>query len=220
MVNMEDEKVMTRILTLDDLNDIMKVENETWIPPMRATREKIEDRINNGHRYFGYIINDALAGMVAWSYQNIRSLEEFPKDFSSFSSGKSTLEGSNSAFIYNVGVAKNFQGKGVGTKMVKAALDYIKRDGVNEVYLDGRCPSYNGSTQFSEEKVAQSAEFKKSIDICVKENRVPIVNEVCHDPTLRFYNNLNFQPVLLTSSGFITADQASGGYRVIMYTKV
>lgn len=220
MMHMESEKVMTRILTLDDLDDIMKVENETWIPTMRASREKIEDRIKNGHRYFGYIINEDLAGMVAWSYQRIRSLQEFPKDFSSFSSGKSILGGSNAAFIYNVGVAKKFQGQGFGTKMVKAAIGYIKGEGINEVFLDGRCPSYNGSMQYKEEHVPQSPEFKKSIDLCVKENRVPRVDEIRHDPTLRFYNNNGFQPVLLTSSGFITADQASGGYRVIMYTKM
>ena len=211
--------VITRYLTTNDLDRMVEVENNTWIPPLRASREKIRSRLEDGHRILGYEVGGKLAGMAAWSYQKINSMGEFPNDFSSFSSGKSLLDSSSAAFIYNVGVAKQFQNQGIGKKMVQEALRKIRADGITEVYLDGRCPSYNGSKSFAEEDVEQQSEFKKRIDECMKENKTPTVEDVRFDPTLRFYNNIGFEPVLL-SANFFSADKPSGGYRVIMYIKL
>ena len=209
---------MVRYLNLDDIDEIVKVENETWIPPMQAPRERIENRIKNGHRYLGYEIDGDMAGIVAWSYQYIKSLNELPKDFSLFSSGESILEKSNVAFIYNVGVAKKFRGQGVGTKVVREALNKIKEDGVTQVYLDGRCPSYNGSTEYEQEHIEQQTEFKKRIDKCIRENKTPTIDDIEYDPVLRFYKKLGFKPVHLISN-FIPQDSPSGGNRIIMYIK-
>jgi len=208
-----------KYLTTDDLDKMVEAENSTWIPPLRASRRKIGSRLEDGHRILGYEVDGKLAGMAAWSYQKINSMSELPKDFSSFSSGKSVLDGSNAAFIYNVGVSREFQNQGIGKRIVKEALMKIREDGITEVYLDGRCPSYNGSKRFPEEDVDPQPEFKKRIDECMRENKTPTVEDVRFDPTLKFYNKIGFVPVHLSPS-FLSADVPSGGYRVIMYMKL
>ncbi len=210
---------IARYLTLNDLDRIVQIENDTWIPPLRASREKIKYRLENGHRYLGYDVNGILTAMVGWSYQFIRSPQELPADFATFSSGKSVLEESNVAFIYNVGVGRQFRKQGIGSKVVQEAFKKIFEDGVKEIYLDGRCSSYNGSTEYPDiEYVEQQSEYKKRIDACMKEDKVPTVDDVMFDPTLRFYARLGFTPVRL-SANFLSADKPSGGFRVIMYKK-
>ena len=214
------DTVVARYLTASDIDEMVKVENETWIPLIRAPKERMLYRLENGHRYFGYVINGELAGMVGLSYQHIKSPEDFPSDFSTFSSGKSELDRESVAYIYNVGVAKKFQKQGVGKKMVQETFQKIREDGVKEIYLDGRCPSYNGSKDFPEiEFVDQQLEFKRRIDECVRENKVPTPEDVMFDPTLRFYSKLGFVPIKL-SANFLTADKAAGGFRVIMYQRL
>lgn len=230
-MNLEDKmKRITRILGLKELNGIVKVEQETWITPMQASRELIEKRIKLGHQILGYEINNELAGIVSWCYKktntanlgNISDPDRIPggfEDFVNFSSGKSTLENANSAFIYNVGVANKYRGQGIGTEAVKAALMEIKKNGIKHVFLDGRCPSYNGSKKFPQEQVEPNPEFKKRIDECIEKERLPSVEVMKLDPTLRFYYKLNFRPFKLIAK-FYKADIPTGGNRLIVYQEL
>lgn len=220
----------TRLLGLKDLNEMVKVEQEAWIPPAQAPRELIEERLKLGHQTMGYEVDGKLVGMVSWCYKriNIADLNNIPnsgekldwfKDFVDFSRGKSILENANSAFIYSTGVSHKYRGHGIGTRIMEAVLAEIKRNGIKHILLDGRCPSYNGSKEYPQEQVEQVPEFKKAIDDCNRTGELPSVEVMKLDFTLRFYYKLGFKPFKLIPK-FYKRDIPTGGNRLIVYQEV
>ena len=220
----------TRLLGLEDLDEMVRVEQEAWIPPAQAPRELIETRVKLGHQIMGYEIDRRLVGMVSWCYKriNVVDLEVIPKlgwrlswfeDFVNFSKGRSILENANSAFIYSTGVSYKHRGGGIGTRLMQAVLTEIKKNGIKHVLLDGRCPSYNGSTEYPQEQVEQVPEFKRAIDRCNKTGELPSVEVMRLDFTLRFYNKLGFKPFKLLPNFYI-GDIPTGGNRLIVYQEL
>lgn len=219
----------TRLLVLEDLDEMVRVEQEAWIPLAQAPRELIEKRLKLGHQIMGYEIDKKLVGMVSWCYKKINAanleisdLDETPdwfKDFVNFSRGRSVLENANSAFIYSTGVSHKYRGLRIGTRIMEAVLAEIKKNRIEHVFLDGRCPSYNGSKDYPQEQVEQVLEFKKAIDECNRKGKLPSVEVMKLDFTLRFYYNLGFRPFKLIPN-FYKEDIPTGGNRLVVYQKV
>ncbi len=209
-----------RILSTFDLDKIEEAENNTWVTHMQAPKEKIRTRIENQHQIMGYMVDGNIGALVCWCYRPEKlSQEGMSKDFGLFSSGACTPEQAGAAYIYNVGVPLNFRRQHLGTKSVRAAFEMMKSQGVTDVFLDGRCPSYNGSSGDPKEYIEQSPDFKKRVDECIEKGELPTVDDMMLDPTLRFYAKLGFKPYVLLPN-FYPEDHASGGNRLIVYQKL
>tara|TARA_Y100000310_G_scaffold298060_1_gene331631 strand:- start:146 stop:820 length:675 start_codon:yes stop_codon:yes gene_type:complete len=220
----------SRLLGLEDLDEMVRVEQEAWIPLAQASRELIETRVRLGHQIMGWEIDRRLVGMVSWCYKkiNVADLAVIPKpdeklswfeDFVNFSKGKSVLENANSAFIYSTGVSHKQRGSGIGTRLMQDVLEEIKRNGIKHVLLDGRCPSYNGGSEYPQEQVKQVPEFKRAIDECNRTGELPSVEDMKLDFTLRFYDKLGFKPFKLLPH-FYENDIPTGGNRLIVYQEL
>ena len=202
-----------------DIDKICALEKEVWIPELQASRETILTRFNNGHKMLAIKERDKLLGMVGWCYSRFSIQDpprDFPRKFSEFSACKSCSKtDAQSAFIYNVGVKLVRREKGVGSSLLQWAFEKIGKDGINQVFLDSRMPSYNGSEEYPHETVQQDLEFKDAIDRYFATNQFPDNRVFFRDKAIRFYMKNGLTPWLI-SKDFIQ-DEPSGNMRVICY---
>ncbi|MDY7037492.1 MAG: GNAT family N-acetyltransferase [Thermodesulfobacteriota bacterium] len=202
-----------------DIDKIYALEKETWIPELQASRETILTRLRSGHKILAINEYDGLWGVIGWCYSRFSihdPVNNFPKKFTEFSTRKSCSEKSaQSAFIYNVGVKPGRRGKGVGSLLLQWAFEKIKEDGIHQIFLDSRLPSYNGSQQTHHEKVDQNQEFRKAIDRYFTGNQFPDDRVFMLDSRVRFYMKNDLKPWLILKD-FIQ-DKPSGNIRVICY---
>jgi GNAT superfamily N-acetyltransferase len=207
------------ILCSPDIEKIMNLENETWVPALRATRETILSRLAMNHHILAIHQNNALLGMVGWSYSSF-SYEDspalFPKNFQEFSFSQSVdPSAAYSAFIYNVGVKPSARKKGIGSLLLSNTLEKIKGDGISQVFLDSRMPSYYGSYSSGNELIMISYRFQHCVDEYFITHKMPFKHELALDETVRFYFENGFEPWFMRK-GFIQ-DEASGNIRLICH---
>jgi glyoxylase-like metal-dependent hydrolase (beta-lactamase superfamily II)/ribosomal protein S18 acetylase RimI-like enzyme len=201
------------------IDEIYQLEKQTWIPDLQASRESILQRLHHGHKILGLKKNRELMGMIAWRYSKfsiLDGIENFPKLFSDFSI-EASYTGSDvqSAFIYNVGVRAGFRQGGIGSRLLQGVFEKIRDDGVKQVFLDSRIPSYNGSLSGNRDKIRQSPKFKSAIDRYLTDGTFPTQEEFALDPRLRYYMQNGFKPLFILKD-FIQ-DLSSGNNRVICY---
>lgn len=207
------------MLHKSDIDKICDLEKEIWIPELQVTRQTILTRLLNGHKMLAIKERDKLSGIIGWCYSRFSiqdSPENFPRKFTEFSTHKScTKTEAQSAFIYNVGVKPKCREKGVGSLLLQGAFEKIREDGVYQVFLDSRMPSYNGSREYPHETVQQDVEFGHSIDRYFTANQFPDNTDFLRDKAIRFYMKNGLAPWLIVK-GFIQ-DEPSGNMRVICY---
>ena len=91
----------------------------------------------------------------------------------------------------------------------------MRDDGIHQVFVDSRMPSYHGSTRYHHESIPRNSEFRKAIDRYFSEHIFPQDHEFLLDPAIRFYMENGFRPYLIIKD-FIQ-DKPSGDIRVICY---
>jgi GNAT superfamily N-acetyltransferase len=202
-----------------DIDKIINLENETWVPALRATRETILSRLAMNHHVLAIHQNNTLLGMVGWSYSSF-SYEDspalFPKNFKEFSFSQSVdPSAAYSAFIYNVGVKPSARKKGIGSLLLSNILEKIKGDGISQVFLDSRMPSYHGSYSSENELIMINYRFQHCVDEYFITNKMPFKHELALDQTVRFYFENGFEPWFMRK-GYIK-DEASGDIRLICH---
>jgi hypothetical protein len=76
------------LLGRDDVREILRLEQDSWVDGLQANAEAIEDRLEKGHVMIGAWSGGRLMGMTSFSYtwfdpENVQSL---PRSFVGFSS--------------------------------------------------------------------------------------------------------------------------------------
>ena len=207
------------LLSESDFNIIYELEKETWIPELRASKETILKRLRLGHKMLALGNRANLAGMIAWRYDNFslkNGHEKFPQDFNKFSNQKSSLKSeAESAFIYNLGVKPLARKKGVGSALLQWAFEKIRSDGIKQVFVDSRIPSYQGSDHDEFEKFFPANEVANAINTYFSKGFFPEKKGLSVDPILHFYATNGFHPWLIKRD-FIH-DKSSGNMRIICY---
>jgi len=211
-----------RIIKLlkEDLELILDLEKNSWLPSAQANEKSILKRLDLGHTMLG-LKEDKLIGMVSFSYaqSSPNDYKNFPKTFNEFST-KKIGENYNSGFFYNLAIHPEKRGGKYASFLIKEAIAYARNEGCIHLFADGRCPSYNGSNNFKQEKVKQSLEFKKVIDRYVETNIFPEQKEFLNDFTLAFYHKLLGCKFLWIMPDFFPEDKPSGGFRVIFHKDI
>lgn len=220
--SIEFETAEAIMLTEADLDAICDLEKEIWIPELQASREVIQERLRHGHRLLSLKEGGGLAGMLGWCYSPF-SIDEgaggFPTSFRQFSNCKScNAETSRSAFIYNLGVKPSCRRKGTGSLLLQEAFEKMKKDGVSEVFIDSRLPSYNGSGKHTQENITPNIEFKNAIDNYFATGRLPEERIFLSDPAVSFYMKNGPSPWIILRD-FIQ-DEPSGNMRVICHLNI
>jgi hydroxyacylglutathione hydrolase len=207
------------MLTESDINLICELEKETWIPELRASKQTILKRLSLGHKMLALGTRDKLSGMVAWRYDSFSlkdSPDKFAPDFNEYANQKSLYKPeAKSAFIYNLGVRFSGREQGVGSALLQYAFETIRTDGINQVFVDSRIPSYQGSVHGGFEKFTPENEVTETVNKSLSQNFVPEKETLLIDPVLRFYTTNGFNPWLIKNQ-FIQ-DKSSGNIRIICY---
>ncbi|MCW4023046.1 MAG: GNAT family N-acetyltransferase [Candidatus Bathyarchaeota archaeon] len=207
------------MLTESEIDIICDLEKETWIPELRASKETILKRLSLGHKMLALGSRDKLSGMVAWRYDSFSlkdGPDKFPKDFTEYVNQKSLVEPeAKSAFIYNLGVRSSGRKQGVGSALLQYAFEKIRSEGIKQVFVDSRIPSYQGSDHWGFEKFIAENEVAKTVNRSLSQNFVSKKETLLVDPILRFYAANGFSPWLIKNE-FIQ-DKSSGNIRIICY---
>ena len=210
------------LLTESDIDLICELENEAWIPELRASKETILKRLQLGHKMLALGNDKNLLGMISWRY-DIFSIKDdpskFPNVFTEFSLKESTPKlKAKSAFIYNLGVRGSARKQGVGSSLLQWAFEIIRNDDIEQVFVDSRIPSYQGSNFGEFENVSPADEFAETVKSYLSKNDIPEKEDLLVDPILRFYTINGFRPWLIKNE-FIQ-DESSGNIRIICYINI
>jgi glyoxylase-like metal-dependent hydrolase (beta-lactamase superfamily II)/GNAT superfamily N-acetyltransferase len=206
-------------LSEPEINWICELEKEAWIPELRASKETIIKRIRSGHKMLALRNDNKLLGMISWRYDDFSIKEDpnkFPQNFDEFSLKKSVPKHkARSAFIYNLGVRASVRKQGVGSSLLQWAFETIRNDGIGQVFVDSRIPSYKGSNYGEFENVVPANEFAETINNYFSQRFISEKDKLLIDPILRFYITNGFRPWLIKNE-FIQ-DKSSGNIRIICY---
>jgi predicted acetyltransferase len=206
-------------LTESHINRICELEKEAWIPELRASKETILERLKSGHKMLALGNDNKLLGMISWRYDSFSIKDgsnNFPKDFNDYSLKKSVLKPeAKSAFIYNLGVRASARKQGVGSSLLQWVFESIRNDNIEQVFVDSRIPSYQGSNYGEFENVSPANEFAETINSYFSQNFISEKEKLLVDPILRFYITNGFRPWLIKNE-FIR-DKSSGNIRIICY---
>ncbi len=215
----ENKEKESKILSLgkNNIQEIIELENRSWIPGLQASEESILQRIENDHKILGIREGEKLVGKICFSYSFFSpdDKKKFPATFHEFSN-QPKIKDSNAAFVYNLDVDPQYRSGKYASKLIQAMLKEVQNYGCRYIVADGRPSSYNGSSEFEQEKVKQNLEFKKAIDRYLEGGQFPTDLEFMKDPTLAFYKRLTGCKFLWILPGFIPEDKSAGGIRVIL----
>lgn len=217
---------MSKVFTLlqagkSDIDRLVELENDSWVPELQASREKILKRLELRHVMLCVPDSngDKFIGKICFSYYafNPEDLSRFPKNFSEFSS-LSKPHYFNTAFVYDLDIAHGYRDGGkLARFLIQESIRKTKAAGCEYIVADGRIPSYGGS---QEEGIKQNIHFKKLIDKALKKGIFPQQKEFLLDPMLAFYYRVTGIKFLWIIPDFIPEDKASGGIRVILYKEI
>ena len=207
------------LLSESDINKICELEKKAWIPELRATKETNLKRLRSGHKMLALGKDNKLIGMISWRYDEFSIKDDpnkFPQDFIGFSLKESAHKSkARSAFIYNLGVKGSARKQGVGSSLLQWAFETIRRDGIEQVFVDSRIPSYRGSNYGEFENVTPANEFAETVNSYFSQHFIYEKEKLLVDPILRFYTTNGFRPWLIKNE-FIQ-DDSSGNIRIICY---
>jgi glyoxylase-like metal-dependent hydrolase (beta-lactamase superfamily II)/GNAT superfamily N-acetyltransferase len=222
--SLEFETAGVMMLDVSALDAICNLEKDIWIPELQASREVIQERLLHGHRLLTIKENTGFAGMLGWCYSPF-SIEAghdgFPRNFMQFSNCQScNAKMARSAFIYNLGVKPAARRKGTGSQLLQEAFEQIRKEGISQVFIDSRLPSYNGSTQHAQEKVSRNQAFREAVDRYFSTGRLSVPEDqiLLLDPAVSFYMKNGLVPWLILRD-FIR-DEPSGNMRIICYINI
>lgn len=207
------------MLTEADIDRAMALEREIWVPELQAKREIILNRLRLGHRLLAVQNRGKAVGMIGWRYASFSILDspdDFPRKFANFANDPSCDKATaKSAFIYSVGVKPTARRQGAGSYMLQQAFEKMREFGIDQVFVDSRLPSYNGSAQPPYEVIPENPEFKEALIRYFTRHKFPTMAELSLDPDIRFYMKNGFKPWSILKD-FIQ-DQHSGNIRIICY---
>lgn len=151
MNNLEKEsKLASRVTVLNqgDLPQIMAVEQSAWDPEWQATEDKFVARIETFPKgAIGIFSEGQLVGTSTSMLFNfdIKEIENYHKSWDQITgNGYITTHNpeGNALYVVSVATHKNFQGQGLGRKLVEAQKELAMKEELDWVVLGARMPGF------------------------------------------------------------------------------
>lgn len=96
-----------------DIDQVLKIyRQEKWLKPEKDNRKLLKEMIVGSYAFACLYKDDDIIGI-----------------------GRITSDGVSDAYIHDVAVKKEYRGRGLGAKIVKALLAYISRKGIDWIVL-------------------------------------------------------------------------------------
>lgn len=152
-------KVTTRKLTEADLDEIVRVEKETWPDEWQAPRSSFENRLRLFQEgVIGVFVDGELAGVTTSMPSNFNPEKAVNKMYDpdytwNAITDEGKIEGAmdldgNAIYVVSVGVSSKHQGLGLGTKLVEAQKEMATRLGKKYLYLGARVPNLQAYIEY------------------------------------------------------------------------
>ena len=201
-----------------DADEIVALEQRSFIPALQAKKETVLKRFGLGHHMLGLRDAEHLIGMISFSYGNFdpRAFAGFPKTLEELCL-QVVPEQYNAAYVYNLEVEPSRRGGTHAKALIWAALRRAEQEGCTAAVANCRVPSYRGSTEFNQEHVPPSKELRRVIDAYLNGGRFPAQQEFLLDPLLALYHRITGCTFLRILPYFAPADDGADPLRVIAY---
>lgn len=171
------------------IDEVMRVEAEAWLEEWRATRDKFEARLEVFPEGFflassqGQLAGVSTSEVVNYDPKNPPKTWDEITD-NGFIRGTQNLAG-NALYVVSVGVSADFQGQGIGHKLVEAQKELTKRLSLERLVLGARIPGYHSYHQTHPTVSAQNY---------VTLEETPRAGKKL-DPEIRFYESCGLEVV-------------------------
>jgi len=196
-----------------DIDRIMALERQAFDPSIQADAEVILYRFGLGHRMLGAEEDGRLVGTIGFSLIRFdrHDMTGFPPTFKAYSTQAVPPE-PDTVCIYSLGVEPGSRVLQVAKLLVHSCFDEGFHGGLGQAIADGPLPSYAGNSQ-----VKQRPEVRAMVDRYVATGQLPSHEEFLHDPVLALYRRLTECNFIALLPDFIADDEASGGWRVLLW---
>lgn len=165
------------------LDEIIRVEKETWPEELQASREKMESRLSLFPQgFFTAKVENKIMGVSTSQISHYPSPAKTWDELTDNGFIKNSHNPSeNALYVVSAGVSKNAQGMGIGGKLIDAQKDLARTLGLRYLFLGARIPGYGAYCQ-------------KHGDIPI-EKYIQLKNEKGEslDPEIRFYQRRGLQ---------------------------
>jgi ribosomal protein S18 acetylase RimI-like enzyme len=126
--------IKIRVLSERDIEDIIRVENDSWESEVRADKETFLKRLMRYPRGFiGGFVDDRLAGMVYG-----HPINDVKKTWHENSSEEAFDSNGGIYYLVNVGISKNYQNTGLGSKLLDETKKIAREMGFKRIVLGAR----------------------------------------------------------------------------------
>jgi ribosomal protein S18 acetylase RimI-like enzyme len=202
---------MSELLAADRakmLDEVVRVEKETWPEEVQAPREKFEARAELFPEGF-LLISTPDLGLVGVSTAEIINFDpsnpphswEDVTDWGWIRKTHST--DGNALYLVSVGASPRAKGLGVGTDLVRQQIEFARQRGLSYMVLGARIPGYAAYHQAHQEVTIEQYVALKRED------------EALIDPELRFYTRAGMR-LDKVMPNYMEDDPESENYGAIM----
>jgi len=145
----------TRQATFEDLDGVIRIEEESWPPEVRATKKKFEKRLEIFPKGFVLVfVENEIAGVstseiVRYNPKNVFTWEEITDH--GWIERTHNPDG-NALYIVSVGVSPRFRGVGCGTMLMNAQKSLTEELGLDCLVLGSRLPGYHKNPDLTPEQ--------------------------------------------------------------------
>jgi RimJ/RimL family protein N-acetyltransferase len=199
------DKITIRNATPADIDEVMRVEREAWPPEIQAPREKFESRLKIFPQgFFVAVLNGKIMGVSTSEmimHNNSRPPEKWEGITDNGWIAKTHNPKGNAAYIVSLGVSPLAGGKGLGSMLIQAQKELVKKLSLNFLVLGARCPEYH-KHEFDSIPVEQYVSLRRD-------------DKQLRDMELRFYER-NGLKVIKPVLRYMDEDPESRHYGVVM----
>lgn len=191
------------------LDELMRVERETWPEEWQATRDKFESRLEvYPEGFFAAFANGKMAGISTSEIVDYDP-ESLPETWDEITDNgyirKTHNQHRNALYVVSVGVSKSFQGQGIGKSLMEAQKQLAQNLNLKYLFLGARIPKFGQYHKSHPEVTA-----KQYVNLEESQGRKL-------DPEIRFYESCGLKIVRVAPN--YGPDPESENFGVIMVWK-
>lgn len=162
----------------NDLKSIMEVENNAWPEELQASYAKLESRLH--HFPYGFFCAELDRQIVGFSTSMLINYEPLAEKSWDHLTGDGFCSNHhhehNDLYVVSLGVHKQYQNHGVGSKLILSQIALAKALKVKHIMLGSRIPDYHKYKHLKASEYIKKSNGKEE----------PL------DSELRFYNRFGF----------------------------
>ena len=205
--------IIIRNVAKNDLDAVLKVEEEAWPPETRAPREKFEERLNVFFRgFFVAELNGEIVGVTTsqiFKYDPKNPPSSWTEATADGNISKTHNLNGNAIYVVSLGVSPrgrpDGKGLGVGSALLERQKQLAKEFNLGYLLLCSRVPEYDKYCR--EQKEIPIKEY-----VNLRRDGLPL------DKELRFYERLGLRQVKISPNAM--EDLESRNYGVMMEWEV